>query len=253
VLLPFALPQAATRRAELARELPWLATFGVVGIAAFNCFVYAALHYTTVVNGALINALTPVMTFLIALAMLDEPMPPRRLLGLALSLAGALAIISRGEAAALADLTFNRGDVLVLIGSAFWALYTVLLRWRPTRLPPILFLAATIGFGALVHLPLLAWEMTTAGVFVLDARTAAALLYLGIFPSVLAYILWNRAVVVLGPSRTAMYLYLMPVFAALLAIVFLGETFYAYHALGILLIFAGIALVTRTPARPTAA
>lgn len=249
ILLPFAWRGASARRAELRRELPSLAFLGAIGVTAFNCFIYAALHHTTVVNAALINSLMPAVTFLFALAILRETLPARRLIGLAISFLGAIVIIARGDPAGLAGLALNRGDLLVLGGLTFWALYTVVIRWRPTRLPPLVFLAATIGFGALFHLPLVGWEIAATGGFTLDGKSAAALAYFAVFPSVLAYIFWNRAVATLGPGRTGMFMHLMPIFSSVLAVAFLGEAFLAYHAVGILLILAGITLVTRPAPR----
>jgi drug/metabolite transporter (DMT)-like permease len=187
----------------------------------------------------------PAVTFVFALVILREPLPARRLLGLVISFTGAVVIISRGDPTRLIQLAPNRGDLLVLIGLTFWALYTVLIRWRPTRLPPIVFLAATVVLGAMFHLPLVAWELATAGGFALDGKSASALLYFAIFPSLLAYIFWNRAVASLGPGRTGMFMHLLPIFSSVLAVVFLGEEFLAYHAVGILLILSGITLVSR--------
>ena len=249
ILLPFAWKPCSTRRMELARELPFLALLGAIGVTAFTCFLYVALQDTTVVNAALINSLMPAITFVFALAILREPLPARRLLGLVISFVGAIVIISRGHPTALLELAPNRGDLLVLGGLTFWALYTVLIRWRPTRLPPIAFLAATFAFGAIFHLPLVAWELTTTGGFPLDGESASALLYLAIFPSLVAFMVWNRAVAKLGPGRTGMFMHLLPIFSSVLAVVFLGEAFLAYHALGILLILFGITLVARPAAK----
>jgi drug/metabolite transporter (DMT)-like permease len=249
LLLPFAWKTSYAWRAELRRELPSLAFLGGIGVTAFNCFLYAALHSTTVINAALINSLMPAVTFVFALAILREPLPARRLLGLIISFIGAIVIISRGHPSRLIDLAPNRGDLLVVFGLTFWALYTVLIRWKPTRLPPIVFLGATVVFGAILHLPLVAWELVTTGGFALDGKSASALLYLAIFPSLLAYIFWNRAVAKLGPGRTGMFMHLLPIFSSVLAVVFLGEAFLEYHAVGILLILAGITLVSRPPGK----
>jgi drug/metabolite transporter (DMT)-like permease len=252
ILLPFAWRASYERRPELRRELPFLALLGAVGVTAFNCFLYTALHHTTVVNAALINSLMPAVTFVLALAILREPLPARRLLGLVVSFTGAIVIISRGHPTQLIELAPNRGDVLVVFGLTSWALYTVLIRWRPTRLPPIVFLAATVVLGAILHLPLVAWELATTGGFAIDEKSASALLYLAIFPSLLAYIFWNRAVAKLGPGRTGMFMHLLPIFSSVLAVAFLGEAFLTYHTAGILLILTGITLVTRPPAKKTA-
>lgn len=249
ILLPFALAQGRGAGEQWRRELPFLALLGAVGVTAFNCFVYAALHHTTVISAAFINSFLPVATFLLAIVVLHERPTARQAAGVAVSLAGALTIITQGQPARLADLTFNRGDLLVLAGLLFWAAYTVLIKWRPTKLKPMAFLGTTIGFGALFHLPLVAWELPATGLAAVTPASVAAILYFAIFPSVLAYILWNRAVATLGPARTGMFMHLMPIFSAAAAILLLGESFFAYHALGIALIVAGITLVTRAPGR----
>jgi drug/metabolite transporter (DMT)-like permease len=253
ILIPFSWSAARKEGARLRLELPFLAVLGLVGVTAFNCFVYAALQHTTVVNGALINSLMPAATFLFALVLLREPLPVQRVLGLAVSFAGAVAIIAGGRPDRIGDLTFNRGDLLILFGLTFWAAYTVLIRWYRTKLSPVLFLAATAGLGTVFHLPLVAWEAATTGGFSLSPATGAAILYLAVFPSVLAYIFWNQAVATLGPGRTAIFMHLMPIFSVVLAVVFLGERLYAYHVIGALLIVSGITLVTRPRAVQAAA
>lgn len=251
IFLPFALPVFAKHRATIRKELPFLIVLGAVGITAFNCFIYWALHFTTVVNAALINSLMPVATFLLAMAILREHPSARQIVGVGFAILGAGAIIARGDVAALAQFRFNGGDLLVVGGVLFWALYTVLIRWRRTQLPLTLFLWITIGFGVLFHLPFIAWEYPRMGGTPVTPETIAAIAFFGVFPSVLAYIFWNRTVAVLGPGRTGMFMYLMPVFSSALGVAVLGEAFRLHHAVGIALIFAGVALTTGGgPARP---
>ncbi len=249
ILLPFAIPQGRGQGAQIREELPFLCLMGAVGITAFNCFLYAALHTTTVVNASLINTLAPVMTFVLALVVLRDRLRAVQVGGIAVALAGAVVIIGRGDFTGLAALAPNRGDLLVMVGIMFWALYTVLIRWRPTKLPLRVFLAVIMALGALFHLPLLAWEVFTSGGFTVTAAAVAAILYFAIFPSVLSYLIWNKAVAVLGPGRTGMYMYLMPFFGAVLGVWLLDEDFFFYHLAGIVLIIAGITLVNRK-ARP---
>lgn len=245
ILLPFAVPQWRGQGARIRKELPFLCVMGAVGITAFNCFVYAALHYTTVVNASLINTLMPVVTFVLALAVLRERLRAVQVAGVVVALAGAVVIIARGDLTGIAALAPNRGDLLVMVGLTFWAVYTVLIRWRPTRLPLRVFLAVTMGLGALFHLPLVAWEVSSQGGFAVSAATVASILYFAIFASVLSYLIWNKAVAVIGPGRTGMYMYLMPFFGAVLGVGLLDEDFFLYHLGGIALILAGITLVNR--------
>ncbi len=248
ILAPFAArgfnAHPALMRAHLRTELPFLIILGGVGITAFNCFIYAALHDTTVVNAALINTLMPVFTFVLAALILRETLGPKQMLGVGVALLGAALIIIRGDLGGIGRLALNKGDLLVVAGLAFWALYTVLIRWRPTGLPILLFLTVTIGFGIIIHLPFVAWEVLVTGTFTPNASSLVALAYFALFPSVLAYIFWNKAVAALGPGRTGMFMYLMPVFSSVLGITVLGEAFHVYHGAGIALIVAGIALVT---------
>jgi drug/metabolite transporter (DMT)-like permease len=218
---------------------------GAVGITAFNCFLYAALHQTTVVNASLINTLMPVITFVLALVVLRDRLRPLQIGGVLVAVAGAVVLIGRGEISGIAALAPNRGDLLVLGGVTFWAVYTVLIRWRPTKLPIRVFLLITMGLGALFHLPLVAWEVSAQGGFSVTTATAAGILYFAIFPSVLSYLIWNKAVAVIGPGRTGMYMYLMPFFGAVLGVWLLDEDFFPYHLAGIALILFGITLVNR--------
>lgn len=245
ILLPFGLAQFRAELSQVRKEGPFLALLGLIGVTAFNCLVYEALRHTTVINAALINSTMPVATFLLALALLGDRLAPRQVLGVLLSLSGAVAIIGRGDPAYLMGLAFNGGDLLVVGGLTFWALYTVLIRWRPTKLSLMAFLIATVGFGVLFHLPFLFFELRAFGPFALTGTRAAAIVFFAVFPSVLAYICWNKAVAALGPGRTGMFMHLMPLCSAALGWGFLDEPFLLYHAVGMGLIFCGILLVTR--------
>lgn len=247
ILLPFAAAQFRGQGPQIREEFRFLLLLGAVGITAFNCFLYSALHHTTVVNAALINSLMPVVTFIFALILLRERLRPVQIGGVILAILGAVLIIARGDFGALASFTLNRGDLLVMGGLTFWAAYTVLIRWRPTKLPLRVFLAITIGIGALLHLPLVAWEMAQVGGVAVSWETGASVLYFAIFPSLLAYVIWNKAVAAIGPGRTGMYMYLMPFFGAVFGVWLLGEPFLFYHLAGIALIFAGITFVNRAP------
>ena len=246
-LLPFAAPLFRGQGAQIRKELPFLLLLGAIGITAFNCFLYSAMHYTTVVNASLINSLMPVVCFLFALLFLHQRLRFQQINGVFIAILGAGLIIARGDFGTLAALALNRGDLMVMGGLTFWAAYTVLIRWRPTKLPILVFLATTFAIGTVFHLPLVAWEVSRVGGVVLTGEVAASVLYFAIFPSLLAYVFWNKAVAAIGPGPTGMYMYLMPVFGAVLGVGLLGEVFLVYHLAGIAMIFAGITLVNRAP------
>ncbi len=245
ILLPFCLAPIRTDWLRIRGNLPFLALLGAIGVTAFNCFVYAALHYTTVVNAALVNSLLPIVTFLLAYLILKQRLSGLQIGGILISLAGAAVVIARGDLGTLMRLSINHGDLLVFAGMSFWALYTVLIRWRPAGLNPMAFLGITVAFGAAFHLPFVAWEYGQQGGFAVTPQTAGSLVYFAVFPSILAYIFWNRSVAVLGPGKTGMFMHLLPIFSAILATLFLGERLAAYHAIGFALVVGGILLVTR--------
>jgi drug/metabolite transporter (DMT)-like permease len=250
LLLPFCWRPVAASWPRIRSNLPFLALLGAIGVTAFNCFVYAALHHTTIANAALVNSLLPVVTFLLAYLILRETLAPRQLAGVAISLCGALLVICSGNPARLLAFTPNSGDMLVFIGMSCWALYTVLIRRRPVGLPPMAFLGVTIFFGVLFHLPAVAWEHAAKGGFTPSAATIGSLAYLAIFPSLLAYVFWNRSVAVLGPGRTGMFMHLLPPSSALLGLAVLGEPIAWFHVAGFAVIVSGIWLVASAARKP---
>ena len=250
IILPFTVRAVLENMPAIRRELAYLAFLGAIGITAFNCLIYLALQYTTVVNAALINSLMPVVTFILALFFMGDRLRMRQTFGVVVCIIGTLLIIARGDLAVLLALDINAGDFLVLAGLTFWALYTVMIRWRKSVLPPMVFLTVTIAFGVLFHFPLVGWEFATRGGLAAEPTNLLALLYLAIFPSLLAYIFWNRTVSALGPGKTGLFMYLMPIFSTLLAVLLLGEEFKIFHLIGMTLIVIGIALVTRPLIQP---
>lgn len=252
IMLPFGLRPLLANLRIAREEALYLAWLSLIGVTAFNSLIYVALHHTDVLNAAILNSLMPVATFLLAFLLIGVRPTPRQATGAGLALLGALVIVLRGDPGRLVTFQLNAGDLLVVVAMSSWALYTVLLKKRPSRLPLPAFLLLTFALGTLFHLPFVLWERSTSGGFTPDVASVSALLYLAIFPSILAYVLWNRAVRALGPAQTAVFMYAMPVFTAVLAILLLGERLYLFHLFGAALIVAGISLVTNPGARVAA-
>ena len=165
--------------------------------------------------------------------------------GVVASIAGAALVIARGDLGVLLGLRFAPGDLWLLAGVILWALYTVLLRHRPAGLPPLVLLTATIALALLLLLPLYALELWSGARLQLTGESLASLAYVALFPSVVAYIFWNRGVREVGPNAAGVTLQLMPVFGALLAAAFLGERLAGHHWLGGALVLSGILLAWR--------
>mgnify|MGYP006273115719 CR=1 FL=1 len=246
ILLPFGLPALWRQRALLARHWRLLTALALLGVTGYNTMLYIGLQDTTATNALLLSSATPVL--IVALSFLVLHHRPRllALAGLALSLAGVWLIVSAGEPARLLDIGLGIGDAWILATTVNWAIYSVLLGLRPAGLEPAGFLTALVALGLPPLAGLYAWELgweIGGGLgFTLDAANLAAIGYVALLPSVLAYLFWNRAVAELGANRTGQYMHLVPVFGILLGVLVLGERLQWFHAVGAALIAAGIVL-----------
>ncbi len=249
--LPFALPLWRTHWPQIKTHWRLLTLLGVLGVGCYNTFAYLALQYTTAINATLLNTLIPIATMLLAAVMVHEPLSGRKGVGIALALLGVGTVITRGDGTLLAQLEFNRGDLWMLAAVFSWALYTVLLRRRPAGIDPLVQLLFYIAVGIVVLIPFTLWEHYGLGkVPTLSLTTLLVMAYTGLFPGFLGYIFYNAAVAVVGASTGSLFLYAMPVLAALLSILFLGESPQWYHAMGFVLVFAGI-LITLPRTSPS--
>ncbi len=244
ILLPFSCRTVWRQRALLRTHWKLLALLALPAITIFNTFIYTALQTTTAINTVLVNAMIPVFISVISWVMFRERLSLRQAVGVLISLAGLIFIVTRGNYAALKMLRLSSGDLWTLGASLSWAIYSVLLRKRPAGMDPIAFLTAIIVFGLLYALPFYGWEVWQKGGFELSATSLAAMGYVALFPSVLSYIFWNNGVGKVGANRAGIFIHLMPVFSVVLAMLFLGEHLSMFHFFGITLIFIGIALTT---------
>lgn len=241
ILLPFSWR-------HLKRDLPlikqhWLiiATLGLLGIASFNTLLYTAAHTTTVLNMTLAQAIMPAVILVISFFVFREKVSLLQIIAVILCVSGTGYVIIQGDINRLVQLQFVSGDLLMMLAVVLYAFYSVFLRKSPA-IHPLSFLFSTFCVGAILLLPLYAWEQHSSVPYSLTLPVIAGFLYLGIFPSILAYLYWNRGVREIGANRAGLYINLIPLFAALLAIALLGERFKSFHLVGTLLICSGLLL-----------
>lgn len=244
ILAPFVAGPLWAQRRAVVRAWKMLLLLGVLGVAGFSTLVYVGLQTTTATNGVLLNTTNPVLIILISWMFLRQSLRAWQTLGVALALLGALIIIMRGDLQTLRSLRFTPGDLFVLAGVVCWAVYTVCLRWRPAGLEALTFLGATVCIGVAAIAPFYAWELSRGASMALTPTVAMSILYFALFPSVLAYIFWNRAVAEVGASTAGLFIYLMPVFGVLLSLAFLRESLYPFHFLGMALVVTGVYFAT---------
>jgi len=244
ILLPFGLPRVLAQKETVARHWKLLCLLAASSVTAYNSFLYVALTTTTAVNATLVSAAIPVAIVSLSWLWFREGVGPRQAAGILLSLAGVLMVIARGELQTLLSLSLHAGDLWALAAVASWSLFSVVLRRYPTGLDSLALLTVQVGAGTLFILPLYLVELALGGGFALSWTAAGLISYVAIFPSLVAYGLWNLGVVRLGPGTAGLYVNLIPVFTALLAIPLLGESFRWFHGAGMVMIFAGIWFAT---------
>src|SRR5258706_3388131 len=244
-LAPFALPGLIAKRAILWRRAGFLLLLSFLGVALFKSLVYRGLKTPATVNAVLINSAAPLFMLLCSWVLERERATARQLGGILVSLVGILVIMTRGELGRLLELGVHAGDAWILLAMPVWGFYSVLLKRRPLELSgtELLFVISVAGVVLLV--PAVAIEAHFVAPRMPGTAALAAVLYVGLFASVAAFYCWNRGVAEVGPNAAGFTLHLLPAFGTVLAILFLGESFQAFHAAGIATILAGVFIATR--------
>jgi drug/metabolite transporter (DMT)-like permease len=248
ILLPVVAVPLWQHRYQV-RAAGWrLLVVAALGITGYNSFLYTAAHTTEALNITLVNTCIPLMTVVAAGLILKEW--PTRLawLGMLIAVLGLLILISRGEMNRLLALRFAKGDLIMLIAVADWALYSVLLRRWSSHLyaiPPLALLGVMILLGVVLLAPIYLYEYSQGARFVVTPANLGAVAYAAVFASLVAYLCWNHGVKIIGAGKAALTSYLMPVFTAILAWLLLDEGLKSYHLMGGALIFSGLMLAAR--------
>jgi len=243
LILPLAWPHLKKDWLHIRENWLILLFLGITGSGLFNTLQYIALTETTATNAGIVNSSAPILIVLMSWLINRERIHAKQAVGIGVSLIGVMCVLSRGDAQALSNLSFNPGDLTMLIAMVVWSLYTALLSKRP---PITIFSFACVIYlvAALLNAGLAVVEVAHGKEVVWSIASVSAIVYTIIFPSFLAYLFFNRAVEILGPSRASPFMHLVPFFTIVLAIIFLGEDVRLYHGVGLFLILLGIWLTT---------
>jgi drug/metabolite transporter (DMT)-like permease len=251
VLLPVALPKLRREWPVLRASWKLVLTCGFFGVTLFNFLIYTAMHSTTAINAALVNSAIPVFIIMFARIGFGQRVTLRQHAGIALSLAGVATIILQGDLTRVRTLSFNYGDLLVLLAAVAWAIYSVALRRYPQGLNPFLFLFSIAIAGLVFLIPCYAFEIASGQLLSPTLPTFLSIGYVGVFASVIAFTTWNIGLRRVGAHVGGQFVHLMPAFSTLLAVLFLGEQLHQFHIVGIALIFVGILCATLGTLKPT--
>jgi drug/metabolite transporter (DMT)-like permease len=248
-LLPFAWKQAALDWKTVLVHWKMMLLLSITGTSVFNTLLYVSVQTTTAINAALIQTVMPAVIVIFSLLIFREKIRFGQLIGVAVSMAGAMVVIMRGHVSNVLHLAVVRGDLVMFLAIFFYALYSVFLKKRPA-MHPLSFLLYIMAIGSLGLLPIYIWESVGSSAAGLEPTFLFSILYFALFPSLVAYFCWNKGVELIGANRAGLFINLIPVFASLMAVVWLQEALEWFHFAGLLLVFIGMVLFNRLYAYP---
>ena len=244
IISPFAVTRAKKEWALVAGHWKIILFLSLCGISSFNTLLYTAVQTTTAINCALIQTTMPAVIILISVAVFKDNITKLQAAGVCLCIFGAFLVVLRGKLANLLHFSFVQGDLLMVIAVFLYAVYSSFLRKRP-RIHPMSFLFYTFGIGAFALLPLYLWETTCRPLPVLNLAVISSVLFVAVFPSIVAYFCWNRGIEKIGANKAGLFINLTPVFASIMAIGWLDEPVRIFQISGMLLIVTGMVIFNR--------
>jgi len=242
ILMPFTLKEIIGNKKYILDNIRLITALGITSITFFNSIVYYSLNFTNVINGALMISVIPVMIIFFSWVFNIEKTNIYQITGVIFSLLGVAVIITKAELNILLDLDFNKGDLWMVVAMFSWAIYSVLLKKKKHKLSQISLLEVIITMGLIFLLPIYFIEMKMGYHVILNIPFVLTLTYVVLFPSLISFLFWIKGIALIGANRSGIFLHLMPIFSALMAIIILKEKFMFFHLIGAALILIGILL-----------
>ena len=245
ILMPFTYKEISNNLPNIKKNWFVISFMGVITISIFNSVVYVALNHTQVINAVLVLAVIPAATIVLSSLMNIEKTNIFQLLGLFLSIIGIGTIISNGDIQKIISLSFNKGDLLMLVCVITWALYSTLLKKNKFKFSQFSLIQLMVSVGLLFLIPQFFYEKSIGLELNYNKAFFLILFYVVVFPAIAAYYCWQKGVEIIGPNRASMFIQLIPLFSAVMAIIIFNEKFESYHFAGAIFILTGIYLANR--------
>ena len=242
ILAPFTIPEILEKRNYIIKNYKLFIVLGVTSITVFNSIVYYSLNFTQVISGVLMISTIPVMIMLFSSILKIEKTNIFQIIGVIFSFAGVIMIITKANLEILKNLDFNKGDITMVIAMFSWALYSTLLKGKKYELSQISLLQVVITFGLIFLIPIYFIEFQIGFRIDLELPFILILSYVVLFPGLASFLLWIKGISMIGANRSGVFLHLMPILSAIMAMVFFSEKFMFYHILGACFIITGILL-----------
>jgi len=242
ILAPFTIPEILEKRNYIIKNYKLFIILGVTSITVFNSIVYYSLNFTQVISGVLMISTIPVMIMLFSSILKIEKTNIFQIIGVIFSFAGVIMIITKANIQILKNLDFNKGDITMVIAMFSWALYSTLLKGKKYELTQISLLQVVITFGLIFLIPVYFIEYQIGFRINLGLPFILILSYVVLFPGLASFLLWIKGISMIGANRSGVFLHLMPILSAIMAMFFFSEKFMFYHILGACFIVTGILL-----------
>jgi len=242
VLTPFVFSQFVSQRRVILQKWPYYFLLGLF-MAGGSTMLMWSVQYTSATNVALFSASQPMVTALMTWVILKDAPTRLQLSGMVAALVGIAVMATRMDIRVLLDLTFNLGDLFVLVAVLFYSLYSVNLHRWFADVSPFLMMYLTVLGGIIILIPFYGYELQSLGGFYPSIEVCVAIVFMATIPTIVATTMWNVSVGAVGANRASIFLSLLPIFGIGLAVSFLGEALLNYHFVGAFLICAGIAAV----------
>ena len=242
ILLPFTYKEIFKYKDVILNNLPLLFFLGLTSVGLFNSFTYLSLIHTQVINATLFNTAIPAVIILLCFLFKIEKTNKFQILGLIISVLGILSIITKLDLNILLSLNFNKGDLIMIGGVITWGVYSTFLKKKKFTLPLLTLVHVICTFGLICVLPQFLYELSQGQVIKIDINLFYTLVFLALFPSIGSYYCWAGAVSIIGANRAGIFLSLIPLFSAVMAITIFNEQFHFFHLIGAVLIVLGLFL-----------
>ena len=242
ILFPFTFKELINKKNYIFKNIGFFIILGISSITIFNSIVYYSLYYTQVISGVLMISTIPVWIIFIASILNIEKTNAFQIIGVGLSLIGVIFIITKADLNLIKNLDFNKGDLSMIVAMFAWAVYSALLKKKKYEISQLALLQVVIILGLIFLIPIYFIEMNLGHTIVLGLPFYLTLSYVVIFPGLLAFFFWIKGISIIGANRAGVFLHLMPIFGAIMAMIIFDEKFMYYHLLGAIFILTGITL-----------
>ena len=242
ILAPFTIPEILKKKKYIFENYKLFIILGVTSITIFNSIVYYSLNFTQVISGVLMISTIPVMIMFFSFILKIEKTNLFQIIGVIFSFLGVIIIITKANFQILKNLDFNKGDITMVVAMFSWALYSTLLKRQKYELSQISLLQVVMTFGLIFLIPIYFIEYQIGYRINLDKPFILILSYVVLLPGLASFILWIKGISMIGANRSGVFLHLMPILSAIMAMIFFNEKFMFYHILGACFIVIGILL-----------